>query len=162
MKEAIIVDLAGVYKGVEIVPTDADGVTPIYAPVEQQANTEGANETPQEQTNPPEPILTGYQVAVNCPGGFFVPKFNLDKWTEYVALRDAPTEYTAGADGIQVPISRNLPDPSTFWEESLSAEEIAERTKPQPVVLTPEQQQIAQLQDALKAQADAINMLLGL
>lgn len=43
MKEAILVDLSGVYQGVELVQLDTTGVTPIYAtpePAEPQTDDE--------------------------------------------------------------------------------------------------------------------------
>lgn len=169
MKEAILVDVNGVHQGVELVSLSIDGVMPIYAapePPQEGVETPEQVETPDE---PPEPVLTGYRVAIPIPQGMYAGVdpangkaiwFDMTKWAAYVKLRDAPLEYIEQDDGqgnpVMVPVPRSLPDPSTFWCESLTPEEIAERSKPQPVELTPEQKRISALE------SDNLSLMLAL
>lgn len=71
MKEAIIVDLDGNFVGVTLVADDVTGVS-------------GIHETPSVEIPESEPVLIGYQVAVNRPEGLYSYKFNLEaeEWVE--------------------------------------------------------------------------------
>lgn len=132
---AYVIGLDGLIKHATI--AEADGVTEIY---ETPAPTEAVPE--------PQPVLVGYRVAVPYKGGFFTPKFDMTKWANYVALRDASPEYTTDPEtGEQTLTLRVLPDPSDCWVEALTPEEIAQRTAPPPLILTPDQERIAQLEN---------------
>lgn len=112
---AYAVDLNGVIKHATI--AGVDGVMEEYE---------------YDPENPNEPTLIGYLVAVPYRGGLHLPKFDMVQWADYVALRDAPPEYTTDPEtGEQMLVPKVLPDPSDCWIEALTPEEIAERTAPQ-------------------------------
>lgn len=74
MKEAIIVDLNGLFIEPTLVTDDVTGVFPIYEP-----KLEGnAEEVPQLS-----PEIIGYTVAIAVPTGLSKPKFDFKAWELY-------------------------------------------------------------------------------
>lgn len=69
MKEAIITDINGLFKDVELVTSDTTGVIPIYEALERS-----------EMGVAIEPQLIGYKIAVKCPEGLYSPRFNVELW----------------------------------------------------------------------------------
>jgi hypothetical protein len=92
------------------------GVVPFYAdPPEQEPGlsfdiaAEAEEEQPEEEA---EPEIAGYIVGVPVPQGLYLPRFYLAAW-----------------EGRE---ENELSDPSRYWVEGLTAEEIEELTKPRP------------------------------
>lgn len=87
MKEAIIIDLDGYMTDVVLVDDAVTGVFSIYSTPE-----------PEEEGEAPEPVLTGYSVAIRPPEGLYKLRFDLDTETwgegltqeEIDAIRNAP------------------------------------------------------------------------
>lgn len=94
MKEAIITDVLGVFQETSLVAEDVTGVFPIYGSPEEDNEEEV-----------PEPVITGYQIAVSMPPGLFMPKwdFEAEAWME--ALRTEEIEKL-----------KNPPQPVTLQE----------------------------------------------
>lgn len=120
MKAVPRVDLNGLYTDVTLVDDAFYGVVPFYAPLlesepELPPETDGAAvDEPEEEA---EPEIAGYIVGVPVPQGLYLPRFDLAAW-------EAREE-------------DDLSDPSSYWAEGLTPEEIEELTKPQPQEPTP-------------------------
>lgn len=112
MKAAPKVNTDGLYIEDTLVDDAFSGVVPFYAP-----EPELPLETDFEAVEESEPEIAGYIVGVPVPQGLFSPRFDLAAWE---AREDD-----------------ELFDPSSYWGEGLSAEEIEELTKPQPQEPTP-------------------------
>jgi hypothetical protein len=65
MKEAILVDVDGLYKEPVLVDDSESGVSEIYETPE-----------PTEAVPEPEPVVTGYRIAVQVPEGLYLPKWD--------------------------------------------------------------------------------------
>ena len=81
MKEAIIIDVNGIFQDVELVPDDVFGVFPIHETPETQ---EG-----EPLVEPPEPVLIGYRIAVPTPQGLYMPKYDIPAWQAAIEAYDA-------------------------------------------------------------------------
>ncbi|GGF86961.1 hypothetical protein [Paenibacillus aceti] len=110
MKAVPKVNTDGLYIEDTLVDDAFSGVVPFYAdPPETETDIEAAVDEEEEET---EPEIAGYIVGVPVPQGLYLPQFDLAAWE-------------AREEGEQT-------DPSGYWSEGLSAEEIEELTKPQP------------------------------
>ncbi|WP_217563081.1 hypothetical protein [Paenibacillus sp. GbtcB18] len=88
MKEAVITDTLGVFRETTLVTDDVAGVFPIYGHPELP-QVEGEEDAPQgsevdSEEATPEPVLTGYQIAMPVTPGLYVPKwdFEAEAWVE--------------------------------------------------------------------------------
>ncbi|WP_193556405.1 hypothetical protein [Paenibacillus lutimineralis] len=115
MKAVPKVNRDGLYLEDTIVDDTFYGVVPFYAPLPEseprlppESNIKADDEQPEEEA---EPEIAGYTVGVSVPPGLYLPRFDLLAWEL---------------------IDGDLSDPSEFWEEGLTVEEIEELTKPQP------------------------------
>lgn len=105
------VNTDGLYIEDTLVDDAFSGVVPFYAP-----EPELPPEIDAAAVEESEPEIAGYIVGVPVPQGLFSPRFDLAAWE---AREDD-----------------ELFDPSSYWGEGLSAEEIEELTKPQPQELS--------------------------
>lgn len=119
MKAVPKVNIDGLYLEDTLVDDAFYGVVPFYAdpPVkEPELPSEVDAAVMDEPEEEIEPEIAGYIVGIPVPPGLYLPRFDLVAWEL---------------------IEGDLSDPSEFWEEGLSAEEIEELTKPQPQEPTP-------------------------
>lgn len=109
MKAVPKVNTDGLYIEDTLVDDAFYGVVPFYAdPPETETDIEAVDEQPE---------IAGYIVGVPVPQGLYRPRFDLLAWE--AREEDEQT------------------DPSGYWTEGLSPEEIEALTKPQPVEPTP-------------------------
>lgn len=110
MKVVPKVNKNGLYLEDVIVDDTFTGVVPFYADLHM---VELLNSTESERVEEqPEPEVAGYIVGIPVPPGLFHPRFDLAGWE-----------------------ARNVDDmldPSTYWKEGLTPEQIAELTQPRP------------------------------
>lgn len=118
MKAVPKVNTDGLYLEDELVDDAFNGVVPFYAGAEQQPelNPETDLSETVEAEEGQNPEIAGYLVGVPVPGGLFRPRFDLEAWEAYQALKDGTQEQFLD-----------------LWVEGLSQEEIDELTKPQPM-----------------------------
>lgn len=115
MKAVPRVDLKGLYTDVTLVDDAFYGIVPFYAdpPVkEPELPSEVDAAVMDEPEEEIEPEIAGYIVGVPVPPGLYLPWFDLTAWE------------SRGED--------KQTDPSSYWTEGLTPEEIEELTKPQP------------------------------
>ncbi|MFD1270637.1 hypothetical protein ACFQ3Y_24820 [Paenibacillus motobuensis] len=116
MKAVPKVNTDGLFIADTIVDDAFSGVVPFYSdspePELPPETDSEATDEPEEEVEEAEPEVAGYVVGVPVPPGLFRPKFDLAAW-----------------EGQE---EDDMSDPSEFWVEGLSAEEIEELTKPQP------------------------------
>lgn len=140
MKAVPRVDLNGLYTDVTLVDDAFYGVVPFYAdPPEPELPPETDDPAEDEQLEEEtEPEIAGYIVGVPVPPGLYRPRFDLAAW-------EAREE-------------DELLDPSEYWQEGLTPEEIEELTKPQP-----QESELDQLkQDVTGLKQDTADLASGL
>lgn len=151
MKAVPKVNTDGLYIEDEIADDSFNGVVPFYA--DPQPDGDG---------NVPEPQLAGYTVGVPVPSGLFRPRFDLAAWGVYQAAHAAAEQ--AFNDALEdwggegdAPVFIPPEQPSDLWSEGMSAEEIAELTKPseQPSEL----EQLRSSNEALQAAVAELTMM---
>ncbi|GAA0382673.1 hypothetical protein [Paenibacillus motobuensis] len=114
MKAVPKVNTDGLYLEDTLVDDAFYGVVPFYAPLPElppETDPEAADE-PEEEVEEAEPEIAGYVVGVPVPQGLYLPQFDLAAWE-------------AREEDVQT-------DPTGYWVEGLTPEEIEELTKPQP------------------------------
>lgn len=115
MKAVPKVNIDGLYLEDTIVDDAFYGVVPFYADppaLEPELPLETDIEATDEPEEEVEPEIVGYTVGIPVPAGLYLPRFDLEAWESRK--------------------EDELSDPSDYWVEGLSAEEIEELTKPQP------------------------------
>jgi hypothetical protein len=120
------VDTTGLFVEDTEVDDSFNGVVPFYT-----------DPQPDEEGNTPEPQLAGYTVGIAAPDGFYKPRFNIPAWEAYqaahIASQQAFTDALEDWDGEgEAPVFIPPEQPTGLWSEGMSAEEIAELTKPSP------------------------------
>lgn len=116
MKAVPKVNTDGLYIEDTLVDDAFYGIVPFYADPPAQdpglsfeTDTEAEEKQPEEEA---EPEIAGYIVGVPVPSGLYHPRFDLVVW--------------------EVRGEVDFSDPSSFWVEGLSLEEIERLTNPQP------------------------------
>lgn len=167
MKEAIIVDLDGLYVEPELVPLTEQGVTEIYETPEPPEPEEG--QEPEEIVEI-EPILVAYRVAIPVPQGLYKPRFDLEAWreawntynTEMEAYNIALADWYANEEEGEKPILPDTVDEGSFWIEGLTQEEldlILNAPKPKTELDILGEQLVQRELEALELKSD--NLMLG-
>ncbi|WP_068782249.1 hypothetical protein [Paenibacillus sp. GM2] len=116
MKAAPKVNTDGLYTEDTIVDDIFSGVVPFYEPLQDSKGNEqvqGSLETSAGE----QPTIAGYTVGIPVPSGLYLPKFDLEGW-------NSQEEGEAR-------------DPSSYWMEGLTKEEIEELTTPHPQEANP-------------------------
>lgn len=142
MKAVPRVNIDGLYMEVTIVDDAFYGVVPFYADppalepeLPSETDAGAVDDPPEEEV---EPEIAGYTVGVPVQPGLYLPRFDLAAW-------EAREE-------------DELSDPSSYWVEGLTAEEIEELTKPQP-----QESELDQLkQDVTGLKQDTADLASGL
>jgi len=116
MKAVPKINKGGLYIEDTIVDDTFSGVVPFYAPLSElreYEQDEGSSADPSEI----QPEIAGYTVGIPAPPGLYLPKFDLEGWN---SREEGETR-----------------EPSSYWMEGLTQEEIEELTKPHPQEATP-------------------------
>ena len=116
MKAVPKVNKNGLYIEDTIVDDTFSGVVPFYAPLSDSREPGQAQEG-SEILEEVQPEITGYTVGIPVTPGLYLPKFDLEGWN----LRQ----------------EGEVRDPSSYWMEGLTKEEIEELTNPHPQEANP-------------------------
>ncbi|WP_088833928.1 hypothetical protein [Paenibacillus tyrfis] len=118
MKEAIIVDLNGLFVEPTLVTDDVTGVFPMYKPNPKADGAEDVTQLSQE--------IVGYTVAIAVPSGLCRPKFDFNAWELYNKLLYLEIN---GNDKLVTDQDKNRnsiykkPQELNLWIEGLTSEE---------------------------------------
>ena len=116
MKIAPKINKNGLYIEDNIVDDTFSGIVPFYAPLQESRDhqqVQGISEISKEEQSE----IAGYTVGIPVTPGLYLPKFDLEGWN-------------SREEG-------DARDPSSYWMEGLTKEEIEELTRPHPQEANP-------------------------